>query len=104
MILFTDASTILVDTISPQDPVATPVAGLYTSIQLVSLSSVGQTVIKYTTDGTLPTCNSGLLYLYPIGVPESLSIKTVACDEVGNTSEVKIFTYLLDLTTVSTCG
>ena len=93
----TDSSTVTIDTFAPLLPVASPSAGVYGFAQLVSLSSVGHIVLKYTQDDTVPTCTTGLLYLYPLGINQSDVIKVVACDAAGNQSEIGTFVFFISI-------
>jgi hypothetical protein len=61
-------------------PTFNPAPGPYTSEQHVTLTSAtpGAT-FRYTTDGADPTCASGISYVDPIAVANSLTLKAVTC-------------------------
>ena len=61
------------------EPSASPAAGAYTSSQNVSLSASGSDSIRYTVDGTTPSCTSGTVYSSAITVNSNLTIKAISC-------------------------
>lgn len=61
------------------EPSASPVAGTYNSSQSVSLSASGANSIRYTVDGTTPSCTSGTVYSSAIAVSSSKTIKAISC-------------------------
>jgi len=61
------------------EPSASPVAGTYNSSQSVSLSASGANSIRYTVDGTTPSCTSGTVYSSAITVSSSKTIKAISC-------------------------
>lgn len=67
-------------------PAASPTSGTYTASQSVTLSASGASSIRFTTDGSAPSCTSGALYSSPISVGSSQTIKTVACYVESDTS------------------
>lgn len=75
-------------------PAANPPAGTYTSEQSVVLSAEGAK-IYYTTDGSTPTTAS-TLYVNPIYVSRSMTIKAVAVVEGMTDSRVASFNYVID--------
>ncbi len=77
-------------------PAASPVAGTYTSTQSVILSADGSTSIRYTTDGTTPTCSSGISYTGAIAVASSLTIQAVSCYPHNTGSSVASFAYVIN--------
>ncbi len=76
----------------PQTSVA---AGTYTTAQTVSLTSSGSLSIRYTTDGSTPTCTTGTVYSTAIGVSTSLTINAVACYANGASSNVATYVYVI---------
>ncbi|MFA5877960.1 MAG: VWA domain-containing protein [Candidatus Staskawiczbacteria bacterium] len=80
---------------STPSPTADPPAGTYTSAQNVILTASGASSIYYTTDGTDPTCSTGTVYSGTIPVPESLTIKAIACYGI-NYSAVATFPYVIN--------
>jgi len=77
-------------------PVASPVAGTYTSVQNVSLSASGATSIRYTKDGGTPSCSVGNIYSSPIFVNETITIKAIACYS-SSASAVTNFVYTINI-------
>src|SRR4051794_7888419 len=78
---------------APSAPTASVSAGTYSSTQNVSLSS-SEGTIRYTTDGSDPT-SSSKAYSKAIPVSSSTTIKAVAIDAAGNTSDVSSFGYTI---------
>ncbi|MEI6316119.1 MAG: chitobiase/beta-hexosaminidase C-terminal domain-containing protein [bacterium] len=83
------------------DPVANPIAGTYTSIQHVTITSTSSTFIKYTTNTALAlSCSNGSSYVGAITVATSQTIKAIGCDSNGNHSNVVLFDYIINIPTV----
>lgn len=85
-------------------PVATPTAGTYTSAQSVILTAPGSTSIRYTTDGTIPTCSTGTPYSGVISVASSQTIKAISCYAQNNASTVASYLYTINISTGGTGG
>lgn len=77
-------------------PTASPVAGSFTSNQSVILTSTGATSIRYTTDGTTPTCAS-TQYSSAISVTSSKTIKAISCYANNASSTVASFAYTISI-------
>lgn len=85
---------------APSKPVASIPSGSYTSSQVIGLSDATQGVsIYYTIDGTNPTVQSNL-YTTPITIGSTSTLKAVAIDGSGKTSEVLSNTYTITLPVV----
>ncbi|MCL5012215.1 MAG: chitobiase/beta-hexosaminidase C-terminal domain-containing protein [Patescibacteria group bacterium] len=84
----------------PYIPSASVASGTYHATQNVSLTSSGATSIRYTTDGTTPTCSSGTVYASAVAVTQSLTLKAVACQSSA-ASSVASFDYVLNCATSS---
>ena len=80
-------------------PVASPVAGTYTSAQSVALSAPGASSIHYTTDGTIPVCPTGTVYSSLISVSSSQTIKAITCYPNNQSSSVALFVYTINIPT-----
>ena len=74
-------------------PIATPSANLYSSAQNVTLTASGASSIKYTTDGTAPTCGTGILYTSAISVASSMVIEAISCYTGNASSTVASYQY-----------
>ena len=77
-------------------PTASPAAGSFTSNQSVTLTSTGATSIRYTTDGTTPTCAS-TQYSSAISVTSSKTIKAISCYANSTSSTVASFAYTISI-------
>ncbi|GFZ29832.1 hypothetical protein CSC2_03580 [Clostridium zeae] len=81
--------------IAPSKPVASIPGGSYNSSQVIGLSDATSGVsIYYTVDGTTPTAQSNL-YNTPITIGSTTTLKAVAIDAAGNSSEVLSNTYTI---------
>jgi pectate lyase len=70
-------------------PVFDPAPGADTGAQNVTLtSSTPRATVRYTTDGSLPSCSVGTNYGGPIAISNSLTLKAVACSAVNSDSAV----------------
>ncbi len=98
-----DDSVVLVDTTAPAIVVASPGTGTYSAPQNVILSSVGADSIRYTIDGSEPSCSVGTTYSSAITVSSPTTIKAIACDYAGNYSEAS-FEYNFQYTLTYTAG
>ena len=61
------------------NPVFTPAGGLYLATQSVSITSDFSETIRYTSDGTLPSCESGAIYSGPIEVSRDVTLIAIGC-------------------------
>jgi len=78
-----DAFALVVNYALSSPPVAGPVfnppGGVYTAVQTVTLSTTtAGASIRYTTDGSMPSESSGVLYSGPIAVSSNTTIKAMA--------------------------
>ena len=79
------------------DPVFSLSEGTYQNPQTVIISSNSPgTRIRYTSNGTIPTPDSGLLYESPILIESTQTIRAVAFGEDYNTSKVSSSTYQIE--------
>lgn len=74
-------------------PTAAPTAGVYTDTQNVTLATDGASSIRFTVDGTVPTCSTGSLYSNPIEVSSSQVIEAISCYDGGVSSSVASYQY-----------
>ncbi len=79
-------------------PTATPTPGTYTSPQDVVLSAPGSSSVRYTFDGTSPSCDpaAGVPFLIPIPVSVDQTIKAISCYPGGFSSNVATFGYIIN--------
>ena len=82
--------------ITPGIVTANPAAGVFHTVLDVALSSASSTSIRYTTDGTDPTCSVGTLYASPIHLVSSATIKAIGCNATSS-SAVGQFVYNIAL-------
>lgn len=103
-----DPSTAVFDAIGNADATASPVVitdnvapatptGLsdssFAAFANVTLSSTGSTQIRYTEDGSTPTCSSGTVYSSTFQVMATETVQAVGCDEADNASSVASAAY-----------
>ena len=99
----TDLSRVTIDTEAPTTPLMNISEESYETAQNIILCSNNHSVIRYTLDGSIPTCNNGFIYIQSFTIFSSKIVKAVACDVAGNqstqlTSTISIFpdSYVLD--------
>ena len=88
-------------------PSANPGAGTYTSPQSVTLSADGALNIRYTSDGSPPSCSgdgSGIVFSSPIDVSSSLTIQAVSCYSGNDSPGVVSFAYIIDTSVPAPSG
>lgn len=85
-------------------PSASPVAGVYTSAQSVSLTTTGAQSIHYTVDGSVPSCTTGNTYSTTISVSESKVIQALSCYPNSQNSGVANFAYAINPPTPPSSG
>ena len=89
------------DNDAPTAPVASVVAGNYTSVQTVTLSSTdnitASPAIYYTLNGTEPSDSNGYVYTGAISIGQTETLKAVAYDEAGYKSAVASFAYQITI-------
>lgn len=93
-----DSSYVIVDSVAPDSVIASPIAGSYRSDQNITLSSTDSSQIRYTLDGSNPNCFLGTVYVSPIEILESKTIKAISCDLSGNNSSIFSFVYYINKT------
>lgn len=85
-----------IDTVA-QKTTANPKGGLYNAAKSVSLASEAGAKIYFTTNNTTPDPNDpNDLYSGPINVSANTSLRSLAVDVAGNTSEVATESYTFD--------
>jgi hypothetical protein len=81
----------IVDTIPPT-VLASPAGGTYTAGQKVTLGTSEPSSTYYTIDGSAPTTGSAK-YTEPLVLKKSMTLRYIAIDSAGNTSEIGSQTY-----------
>jgi len=87
---------------TPSVPTASPIAGTYSTAQDITLTSNG-TSIRYTIDGSIPTCSVGTVYSIPVNITASANLQAVGCNGVVG-SAVASFIYTIKLNQTITFG
>jgi hypothetical protein len=85
---------IIKDTVAPRTTRVTPKAGVYQRAISVKLRAQRGTKIHFTVDGRRPTANNRV-YVRPIRVTGTQTIKAVAVDRAGNAGPVGAFRYVI---------
>ncbi len=78
-------------TIEPpvDDPEFTPAPGTYTAAQDVTITTTtAGAIVRYTTDGSIPTETSGAVYAGPVQIADTLTLKAIAYRGGWTTSQV----------------
>lgn len=80
-------------------PSSNPTPGRYTAIvPSVTLSAASATGIRYTTDGTTPTCTTGTIYSSSFRIDTTRTLTAISCDAYGVASEpAAVLSYTIDL-------
>ena len=96
------ATVVFSDPVIPDEPIAVPQTGVYSSAQEVTLSSdTPGTSIHYTIDGTAPDCTTpGTLYQNPITIDETETIQAIACDASNVSSGLLLSGYTIQIPAV----
>ena len=78
-------------------PVITPDAGTYRTPQTLSISSQTEgAVIRYTTDGSMPSCQTGTVYQGSISDIKTNTVKAIACKENWEASTISSSSFILN--------
>ena len=83
-------------------PAASVASGTYHSSQSVTLSATSASSVRYTIDGSTPSCpGTGTLYTSAITVNAGETLKAVACYGDGSSSTVSSLAYVFQCSTDS---
>lgn len=84
-------------------PSYSPVAGTYTSVQSVTITSATSgATIRYTTNGTNPTSTTGTVYSGPVSIGVTTTLKAIAYKSGMTDSSVTSGVYTINLPPVAT--
>lgn len=76
-------------------PTAIVAGGSYTSTQAVTLTSTGSLSVRYTTDGSAPTCTTGTEYTSALVISSTVTVNAIACYANGVSSPVSTNVYVI---------
>lgn len=80
--------------VTPNAPIANVASGTYASAFSASLSSAGSSSIRYTVNGSVPTCSTGTVYTAPIQISVTSVVRAIGCiDGIG--SDLSEFSYIM---------
>ncbi len=83
-------------------PIFSPPSGSYLLPQTVTITSnTPGATIRYTTDGSTPSTTMGTVYISPITVDHSQTIKAIAYKSGLNPSSISAIDYMINLTVTS---
>lgn len=100
----TSSSNYTIDTLEPSLPESSLDEGTYHNTRSLDLSSSGSTSIRYTTNGSTPSCSSGTVYSGTIEVTATMTLKAVGCDDAGNESPLASFDYVISVSSSGSSG
>ena len=89
------AKTIRKDTVAPTAPRAAPRPGIYQRPQLVSLEGQAGTTVRYRVGSTAPITAGAPVFVRPIRVGSTRTIRAAAFDAAGNRGPVASFRYVI---------
>jgi hypothetical protein len=98
------ANSVAVATTTLAAPNPSPVAGTYTSAVTVAFKPTRGDFIRYTTDGSYPTCTTGKLYSDRFILSSTATVKSIACSSATSTtlynpSKITVSNYVINLDT-----
>ncbi|MCX6113284.1 MAG: chitobiase/beta-hexosaminidase C-terminal domain-containing protein [Proteobacteria bacterium] len=86
----------------PNPPYYSPTPGTYSSSQIVTIASSNAISIRYVTNGSSLSCNSGTIYYNPITITSSTTFNAIACSYNGTGSTITTGAYTINYP--SNCG
>lgn len=96
--------TALPERLTVEAPVYDLESGEYTEGQLLSFTKDDETIVYYTTDGSTPSADNGIIYSLPIEVNKSMQIKAVSTKFGYGDSDVVELNYTLPEVNVPTAS
>ena len=88
-------STLVIHSVVSPSPSAA--AGTYSTIQNITLTATSSDSIRYTTDGSTPSCESGTMYSSVIAIAKTKTITAISCYSIGVSGSVSEFSYVINL-------
>ncbi len=70
-------------------------SGTYTEGQVLNFTKDDETIIYYTTDGSIPSADNGIIYSLPIEINKSMTIKAISTKYGYSDSEIVELNYTL---------
>lgn len=70
-------------------------SGTYTEGQVLNFTKDDDTIIYYTTDGSIPSADNGIIYSLPIDINKSMTVKAISTKYGYLDSEIVEFNYTL---------
>ena len=96
------SASYVINTATAAAPVISPSGGTFNSVQSVSMvSSTDGAVIKYTTDGSVPSASNGLTYSTAITISTAMTIKAIAIKTGMADSSVTTAAFIIQETVAS---
>lgn len=90
------ATTTSASTTTVASPTFSPSAGTYTQAQNVTITSTTSGAeIRYTTDGSDPTCSTGTIYSSAVNVAQTITMKAIGCKTGMTASSVIASVYTI---------
>ncbi len=83
----TATAIVIADNLAPNAPIGLG-SYVFHSYRFVSLSSFGSSQIRYTIDGTSPSCSVGTVYSSTLKISTVTTLKAIGCDVAGNSSAI----------------
>ncbi len=87
--------TSLPERLTVDTPAYDLVSGTYTEGQVLNFTKDDDTIIYYTTDGSIPSANNGIIYSLPIDINKSMTVKALSTKYGYLDSEIVELNYTL---------
>ncbi len=88
----TAAALTITDNLAPL-AVSGNTGAVFHGFTVITLASTGSTQIRYTTDGTTPTCSVGTVYSSALTISGPLTLKAIGCDGTNNATSIVTASY-----------
>lgn len=87
--------TALPERLQVEVPIYDLESGTYTEGQLLSFTKDDETIVYYTTDGSIPSADNGIIYSLPVEVNKSMTVKAISTKYGYADSEIVELNYTL---------